>query len=104
MTAPPGSAIGEEGPDGVTRIGIGLEAVVNADDRLAVGDLPLLRTIVMPCCVVFDDSQPPLACVVLAFVTLAMWLSPEFVNNLVAVLNVLGHPELRPGGRSEFGI
>ena len=46
----------------------------------------------MPVCVVFDDSQPPLACVVLAFITLAMWLSPEFVNNLVAVLNVLASP------------
>ena len=49
VTAPPGSAMGEEGPDGVTRIGIGLEAVVIADDRLAVGVLPLLRTIVTPC-------------------------------------------------------
>ena len=43
----------------------------------------------MPVCVVCVDSQPPLACVVLALITLAMWLSPEFVNNLVAVLNVL---------------
>ena len=27
-------------------------------------------------------SQPLFACIVLAFITLAMWLSPEFVNNL----------------------
>ena len=30
-----------------------------------------------------------LACIVLAVIALAMWLSPEFVNNLAAVLNVL---------------
>ena len=30
-----------------------------------------------------------LACVALAVISLAMWLSTEFVNNLVAVLNVL---------------
>ena len=30
-----------------------------------------------------------LACVVLVVFSLAMWLSTEFVNNLVAVLNIL---------------
>ena len=33
----------------MTHIGIGLEAVAIADDRLAVGDLLLLQTIVTPC-------------------------------------------------------
>ena len=47
MTVPPGSAIGEEGPDGVTLIGTGLAAVVIAEDHLVVGDLPSLQTIVM---------------------------------------------------------
>ena len=42
-----------------------------------------------PVCVACCDSQLLLACVVLTLITLAMWLSPEFVNNLVAVLNVL---------------
>ena len=49
MKVPPGSAVGEEGPDGATRVGIALEAVVIADDRSIVGDLPLLLAIVTPC-------------------------------------------------------